>query len=122
MIIHSLSSRHEFTAGDGTTLRELLHGPKDGLPCSYSLAHARLAPGQASFLHRLATSEVYYILAGRGRMDIDGEVCEVSEGDTIYIPPEAAQRITNSGSEELAFLCIVDPAWREEDEKVIESK
>jgi mannose-6-phosphate isomerase-like protein (cupin superfamily) len=122
MIIHSLSSRHEFMAGDGTTLRELLHGQKDGLSCGYSLAQARLAPGQASFLHRLATSEVYYILVGRGRMEIGGEVRDVSVGDTVYIPPGAAQRITNSGPVELAFLCIVDPAWREENEEIIELK
>ena len=68
MLVRSLASCAEITAGDGTTLRELLHGANDSLPLRYSLAHARLSPGTTSVLHRLATSEVYYILAGRGPM------------------------------------------------------
>jgi mannose-6-phosphate isomerase-like protein (cupin superfamily) len=122
MFIRKLSSCKEIVAGDGTALKELLHGPKDGLSMGYSLAHARLAPGETSFLHRLAGSEAYYILSGRGRMEIDGETKEVAAGDVVYIPPKSAQRITNIGTEELAFLCVVDPAWREEDEEVIPLK
>ena len=121
MFVRSLTSREEIIAGDGTTLRELLHGPKEGLKCGYSLAHARLTPGKTSFLHRLAASEVYYVLAGRGRMEVDGETREVTVGDTIYIPPQATQRVTSLGPEELAFLCVVDPAWREEDEEVLQA-
>lgn len=119
MIIYSLSSRRKITAGDGTTLRELLNGPKDGLSCGYSLAYARLAAGDASSLHRLASSEVYYILSGRGRMEIDGEAREVSAGDAIFVPPQAAQRMVNRGSRALRFLCVVDPAWKAEDEEII---
>lgn len=122
MFIRPLASRREFVAGDGTTLRELLHGPNDGLKPGYSLAHAQLPPGQTSYLHRLAASEVYYILAGRGRMEIDGETEDVRTGDTVFIPPGATQRITSTGPGELVFLCIVDPAWRVEDETIIEAK
>lgn len=119
MIVRSLATADEFIAGDGTTLRELLHGPKDGLAARYSVAHARLAPRQTSFLHRLTASEIYYILAGRGRMDVDKETRDVAPGDLIYIPPHAAQRITSLGPDDLEFLCIVDPAWRAEDEEII---
>ena len=122
MFIRSLASCDEIIAGDGTTLRELLHGAKDALPLHFSLAHARLTPGATSVLHRLATGEVYYILAGRGRMEIDGEARTVVAGDAIYIPPHATQRMANLGSEALTFLCIVDPAWRPEDEDIIETK
>ena len=119
MIIRSLTSCPEFVAGDGTRLRELLHGPKDGLTVGYSLAHARLSPGRSSDRHRLTSCEVYYILAGRGRMEIEGQTRDVSAGDTLYIPPGATQRIESVGPEELAFLCIVEPAWRAEEETVI---
>ncbi len=120
MIIRSLASRPEFVAGDGTLLREVVHGPKEGLACGYSLARARLAPGETSLWHRRRVSEAYYILSGRGRMEIDDETAEVTVGDLIYIPPKAAQRITNIGADELAFLCIVDLGWTEEDEEIIE--
>ena len=83
----------------------------------YSLAHARLGPGEASRPHRLKTSsEVYFILEGRGRMEIDGESAKVGPGMAIYIPPGSTQHIENRGDGPLAFLCIVHPSWKKEDE------
>jgi len=119
MFIRSLSSCPEFTAGDNCRLRELLHPDKAGLAVRYSLAHAVVAPGQTTWLHALGTSEVYYILSGRGAMRIDGETAPVKPGDAVYIPPRARQQITNTGAGDLVFLCIVDPAWRREDEVVV---
>ena len=51
-------------------------------------------------------------------MHIDGEKKFVEAGDTIYIPPDARQFIDNCGTEPLVFICIVDPAWRKEDETI----
>jgi mannose-6-phosphate isomerase-like protein (cupin superfamily) len=62
---------------------------------------------------------VYYILEGAGIMHIDDEEQEVSIGDTIYIPPHSKQYIHNVGNVDLKFLCIVDPAWKVEDETVL---
>ncbi len=115
----SLESCPEFTAGDGCRLREILHPDKADLALRYSLAHATVGPGQTTALHQLTTSEVYYILEGQGRMAIDGEESSVSPGDTVYIPPNAKQSITNTGTNSLIFICIVDPAWRLEDEKIL---
>jgi mannose-6-phosphate isomerase-like protein (cupin superfamily) len=109
----------EFVAGDHTILREVLHPAKMDVQVRYSLAHAIVQVGEVSTAHRLATSEVYYILLGRGLMHIDGEEVEVGPGQTVYIPPGAVQYIRNVGEEDLAFLCIVDPAWRAEDETVM---
>lgn len=52
-------------------------------------------------------------------MHLDGEVREVGPGDTVCIPPRAVQYIDNTGTGDLVFLCIVDPAWRPEDEMVL---
>ena len=119
MLIHKLLNCAEFVAGDATLLRELLHPDKQPLKLRYSLAHATVQVGQTSTPHALATSEVYYILSGRGDMHIGDEVQPVEPGDTIYIPPNARQYICNRGVEPLVFLCIVDPAWRQEDETVL---
>ncbi len=121
MRIRKLTSCPEFTAGDNTRLRELLH-PDKGYPFDgrYSLAHATVNPGETTYRHRLATSEVYYILSGQGRMTIDGESADVTAGDVIEIPPKATQSISNTGQTDLVFLCIVDPAWRPEDEEILE--
>ncbi|MBW4460223.1 MAG: cupin domain-containing protein [Nodosilinea sp. WJT8-NPBG4] len=120
MLIRKLLDCPEFVAGDGTQLRELLHPDKQDLALRYSLAHAILPAGQVSTPHALTTSEVYYILAGQGEMTIDGETSPVEPGDAVYIPPHARQHIRNTGDLPLVFICLVDPAWRQEDETVFE--
>lgn len=116
MLTKSLKNCPEFTAGDKTVLRELLHPDKADVKCRYSLAHATVKPKESSTPHALKTTEVYYILEGEGIMNIDKESSKVRAGDMIYIPPNAKQSITNSGNSDLKFICIVDPAWRPEDE------
>jgi len=118
MFVRDLKQCPEFIAGDGSVLRELLHPDKADLSIGYSLAHARVKPGKVTIAHRLKTSEVYYIIKGKGVMYIDGSFRPVAAGCAIYIPPGSRQYIKNTGRQNLLFLCIVDPAWREEDEKV----
>ncbi|MBW4664593.1 MAG: cupin domain-containing protein [Chroococcus sp. CMT-3BRIN-NPC107] len=118
MLIQKLLDCDEFVAGDNTLLRELLHPDKQAIALRYSLAHATLRVGKTSQPHSLTTSEVYYILSGKGEMHIDSEVQIVVPGDAVYIPPNAKQFIYNCGDEALVFICIVDPAWRKEDETV----
>jgi mannose-6-phosphate isomerase-like protein (cupin superfamily) len=120
MLIRKLLDCPEFIAGDGTQLRELLHPDKQDIALRYSLAHAVVPVGQVSTPHALATSEVYYILSGQGEMHIDDEASPVQPGDAIYIPPNARQYIRNTGAEPLVFICLVDPAWRVEDETVFD--
>lgn len=118
MLVQKLNACEEFIAGDGTQLRELLHPDKQPLELRYSLAHATVPVGQTSKPHSLKTSEVYYILSGTGEMHIDDDTQVLEPGDAVYIPPNATQFIHNCGIEPLVFICIVDPAWRKEDETV----
>ncbi len=120
MLIRKLAECDQIIAGDGTRLRELLH-PERGYPFGgrYSLAHAIVPKGGKSVPHRLSTDEVYYILQGHGMMHIDDESAEVTAGDAIDIPPGSIQWIENVGSADLVFLCMVDPAWRADDEEIL---
>jgi len=120
MLVRDLSECKEFIAGDHTILRELLNANKEKLQLGYSLAHAILHPGKKSVPHKLKSSEVYYILQGKGIMHIGEERGEVKEGNAIYIPPNSIQYIENTSSEDLVFLAIVDPAWKQVDEEIIE--
>ena len=119
MLIKGLSKSRRFISGDKAVLRELLHPDKTRVDIRYSLAHAVVKPGKKTLPHRLATSEVYYILAGRGVMHVGDEAEKVRPGQAVYVPPGSIQFIENSGRSRLAFLCIVDPAWRPEDEEVL---
>jgi mannose-6-phosphate isomerase-like protein (cupin superfamily) len=118
MYVADLKTSTEFLAGDHTILRELIHPDKAPLLLRYSLAHATLKPGNTSYEHRLKTSEVYYLLEGKGIMHMGEEAQEVFPGQAVYIPPMAWQYIHNPGPGDLKFICIVDPAWRKEDEVV----
>jgi mannose-6-phosphate isomerase-like protein (cupin superfamily) len=119
MFIQDLQKCEAYIAGDNVIIRELLHPDKADLKLRYSLAHAMLKPGNTSYRHKLKTSEIYYILQGEGMIYIDNEPAKVHSGQVIYIPPNAEQYIKNIGQTDLQFLCIVDPAWRKEDEEII---
>ena len=120
MRIRKLKNIQSFKAGDSTILKEILHPERDyQFDARYSLAHAKLEVGCESDKHKLKTDEVYYILSGNGEMTIDDETEIVETGDTIEIPPHAVQSIKNIGDTILEFLCIVDPAWRVEDEEIL---
>lgn len=120
MLKRTLAECQEFLAGDHTVLRELLHPTKQAAKIGYSLAHGRLAAGRCSKWHMLTSSEVYYFIAGQGRFTIDGETRPVEPGSVIYVPPGGKQSLENTGTTEVEFLCLVDPAWRVEDEVVLE--
>jgi len=119
MLIKNLENCEEFIAGDKTILRELLHPDKEDVAFRYSLAHATVKPGNTSRPHKLKTSEVYYILEGEGVISVNDERATVHAGSAVSIPPHARQYIENSGNTDLKFLCIVDPAWRPEDEEIL---
>jgi mannose-6-phosphate isomerase-like protein (cupin superfamily) len=121
MFVKCLKDCREFIAGDGSILRELVHPEKADISAHYSLAHAKVEVGQKTKPHKLKSSEVYYVTAGKGLMHIEKENFEVGPECAIYIPPDAVQYIENTGNSVLEFLCIVDPAWREEDEQVFDS-
>jgi mannose-6-phosphate isomerase-like protein (cupin superfamily) len=120
MIIKDIDDCRQITAGDGSLLRELLNPLTEDLAVRYSLAEARVRPGESTLPHRLTNAEVYYILAGDGEMRIGDETAGVRSGQAVYIPPGAVQSISNTGDRDLIFLCIVDPAWQPEDEQVFE--
>jgi mannose-6-phosphate isomerase-like protein (cupin superfamily) len=120
MLVRDLKNCPEFLSGDNAILRELFNPAKEDIAPRYSLAHARVKPGQRTRWHRLKTCEVYYILEGEGEMQIGEEVENVRPGQAIVIPRDSPQRIRNTGKTDLVFLCVVDPAWHPEDEEILE--
>jgi mannose-6-phosphate isomerase-like protein (cupin superfamily) len=116
MFIKDVRDCEQFVAGDKSILRELLNPLKEDVEVGFSLAHARVPPRGVTLAHRLKGAEVYYIMEGTGEIDIDGQREEVTAGQAVYIPPGCIQKIRNLSERDLVFLCIVDPAWRPEDE------
>jgi mannose-6-phosphate isomerase-like protein (cupin superfamily) len=78
-----------------------------------SIARARVEPGVTTRWHRLAaTVERYYIVEGKGRVEV-GQLPpqDVTAGAIVLIPPMCRQRITNTGTEDLIFLAICTPRF-----------
>ena len=120
MLTKDIAHLTPFSVADYSVLREILHPERDPVDIRYSLAHAVVHGGEASLRHRLASVEVYYFLAGAGVMHVADDATTVGPGRMVVIPAGAEQWLENTGDHDLEFLCIVDPAWREEDEEVLE--
>ena len=120
MTIRKLQDIEIIDGGEGTKIRQIFHPHNTLNGIRYSVSHSELQPGEKSKLHKMKTSEVYYILQGEGNLTIEEDVIKVSKDQAIYIPPHSKQCIENTGKNELKFLCIVDPAWKLDDEVVLE--
>lgn len=125
MILAELSlkkfeSLDKIQGNEGTTIRQIFHPHNTFNGINHSLAHFVLEQGKKSLLHKMKSSETYYILEGEGRIHINDEIFDVQKNDSVFVPPMSKQFIENSGKTELKFLCIVDPPWTQEDEIILE--
>ena len=105
---------------EGTKIKQYFHPHNTLNGINYSLAQFILEPGKKSKLHKMKSSEIYYILEGSGNIVIEGEEHILQKDDSVYVPPNAKQFIENLGVKNLKFLCIVEPAWKTDDEILLE--
>jgi mannose-6-phosphate isomerase-like protein (cupin superfamily) len=100
----------EYLTEERCYILELSNGAEDP---AVSIARARVLPGVTTKLHRvLNTAERYVLLQGQGEVSIDqGPAEAVEPGDVVLIPPGVPQRISNTGPEDLIFLCICTPRF-----------
>ncbi len=105
---------------EGTKIKQYFHPHNTLNGINYSIAQFTLGPGKKSKLHKISSSEIYYILEGSGNLKIDEETHHLEKDDSVYVPPNSKQFIENTGSIDLKFLCIVEPAWKADDEILLE--
>ena len=116
MIISDISKCIPIQGGEGTTIRQIFHPHNTLLGIRYSIAQCVVEPGKRSKPHKMKSSEIYFITKGSGVMHVDDESSEITENQSVYVPPFSRQFIENIGQTDLEFLCIVEPAWKLEDE------
>ena len=119
MIVRNLFTAIPFITKDGSSIRSLLD-----LSCApvqnQSLAEASIPANGATTRHRHPqTEELYYITAGVGVLEIDGELSNVGVGDACLIPPGAIHQIYNPGPGDLKILCCCAPPYRHEDTELL---
>jgi mannose-6-phosphate isomerase-like protein (cupin superfamily) len=78
-----------------------------------SIARARVEPGVTTAWHRLdGIDERYLVVSGRGRVAVGDSAAEdVEPGDVVRIPAGVAQRIANTGNDDLVFYAICSPRF-----------
>jgi mannose-6-phosphate isomerase-like protein (cupin superfamily) len=113
MEIRQREDQVPFTTKDGSTIRSLLDRANAPV-ANQSLAEATLpAGGETQRHHHRLSEEFYYLLDGRGLMEIDGEVREVGPGDAVLIPAGTWHQIR--ALEAMRFLCCCAPPYAHED-------
>jgi mannose-6-phosphate isomerase-like protein (cupin superfamily) len=120
MTVKKLQDIDVIEGEEGTKIRQIFHPHNTLSGIRFSISHSILGPEKKSRIHKMKSSEVYYILEGEGILHIDKERHLVSKDQAIYIPPLSKQYIENTGKGDLKFLCLVDPAWRKDDEILLE--
>ena len=90
-------------AGNGIRWKLLIageHTPSTGLVTGI----AEILPGGQLLRHRHEPEETYYIVGGRGEMEIEGRATQVGPGSAVYIPPDAPHALRCTGTEPLVFV------------------
>lgn len=111
----ALAAAADVIAPDGCEVRLLVATARG------SMAHFTLGPGQVSraVAHR-TVEEVWYFLAGRGRMWRQAgdreETVEVAPGVSLSIPLGTRFQLRNDGHEPLGAVAVTMPPWPGEDE------
>jgi mannose-6-phosphate isomerase-like protein (cupin superfamily) len=111
----NLEQIEAFITLDGSSIRELA-GPAWTAARAQSLAEATVAPDSETTEHYHPVSEeLYYFVAGAGRMRLGGDEGEVLAGDCVVIPPGIPHKLWNPGPEPLVLLCCCSPAYSDDD-------
>src|SRR5262245_34117736 len=113
------------SAAKGYTVRRVAEAPTVPCPCGQSTRVLTAADGLGLSLHVTAitdalrhyhrdTTEVYYILEGRGKMELNGDIVDVEPGTVIVIRPGTAHRVVSA--EGIRTVVFAIPPFREDDE------
>lgn len=113
------------TATRGYLVRRLDEAPTVPCPCGESTRPLTRADTPACNLHvtcirdsvrhyHKECTEVYYILEGQGKMELNGEIVDVGPGVIVYIEPGTWHRLWSDDG--VRTIVFGTPALRPEDE------
>lgn len=98
----------------GTTNRRILDGATSQE--TLSMVRGRLQPGGCAeaHYHRVST-QVTHVIAGRCRVEVDGQVQELGPGDTVFIPVGQVHVVTVLGETDLQLVNVYHPPLQTSD-------
>ena len=99
----------EFWTDERCFITELMNTPE--VP-EFSLARCRVERDIKTQLHRLNVAEWYIVSQGQGLMELgDQAAFEIGPGDSVQIPANTPQCVTNTGPDDLIFECACMPRF-----------
>ncbi len=75
-------------------------GPSAGLVTGLG----EVAPGRVLPRHHHEPEETYYVVSGRGHVEIDGVRMDIGPGTAVFVPPNAKHALYCTGAEPLVFV------------------
>ena len=102
-----------FVNTTGERVYEMLGAPEAiGGAGFHSFSHVVIPAGCHSRPHyHPVAEETYYILAGEGRMVVDGREMRLVPGDALLIQSPEVHQIFNDADADLEFIAVCAPAW-----------
>ena len=89
----------------GVFIRVLI-GPNDGAD-NFVMRRFRVAPGGHTPRHTHDWEHEVFVLAGEGELFTPEGPKPIKAGDAILVDPKAEHQFTNTGSQDLEFLCLI---------------
>ena len=107
MIKHESEIKKSPVYADGANevSKQILAGPRDGFPGF--LREFSLAAGGYTPYHHHGWYHLVYILEGSGLFKYEGREYPVKKGAVAYIEAHKEHGFTNTGDQEMSFLCLV---------------
>mgnify|MGYP001026416210 CR=1 FL=1 len=102
------SFRHLAQSKKGETLRDTywLIDPENSPSRVLKLGYTIVYPEGKTTGHSHSEEEVYFVLSGRGEMEIEDEKFSISEGDAFYVEPGKYHVTYNTGILPLVILWV----------------
>jgi len=73
------------------------------------VSSTKLRAGKSTTGHRHAgQEEVYIFVSGKGQMELDHKIFDVTAGDTVLIEDNVFHKVHNTGDFMLEFICVFD--------------
>ena len=99
---------HVFTLAPGFDIPGKVFVGKElqntGTEVSFTVTPAGMG---GDFLHTHKTNEeIYVVLSGTGKFQVDGHIFPISEGSVIRVSPAGKRAYRNTGDSDLTMICI----------------
>jgi quercetin dioxygenase-like cupin family protein len=102
------------------TLNRRLIGPENVGAKHIELVHGTIEKGKGALPHaHPGIEQVVYMLEGRARAEVNGEVCEMGPGDACFFPAMAMHVFTVISEEPVKLLVVYSPPYEENPDRVI---